>query len=107
MRVRFVLAPQAALDLVEIWRYTKQQTSLAIADRFESAICEKIEFLARTHPVEGSDCGREELEPDGPMATPRSYAELVSKLQISLPISLPKSRRKCPIWTDFGVLVPT
>jgi hypothetical protein len=32
MNVRFVLAPQAALDLVEIWRYIKEQTSLAIAD---------------------------------------------------------------------------
>jgi plasmid stabilization system protein ParE len=47
MSVRFVLAPQAALDLVEIWRY-KEQTSLTIADRVESAIREKIEFLART-----------------------------------------------------------
>jgi len=27
MSVRFVLAPQAALDLVEIWRYIKEQTS--------------------------------------------------------------------------------
>jgi len=33
MSVRFVLAPQAALDLVEIWRYIKEQTSLTIADR--------------------------------------------------------------------------
>jgi toxin ParE1/3/4 len=48
MSVRFVLAPQAALDLVEIWRYIKEQTSLTIADRVESAIREKIEFLART-----------------------------------------------------------
>src|SRR6267378_159933 len=42
MSVRFVLAPQAALDLVEIWRYIKEQTSL----RVESAIREKIAFLA-------------------------------------------------------------
>src|SRR6267378_368505 len=48
MSVRFVLAPQAALDLVEIWRYLKEQTSLTIADRVESANREKIEFLART-----------------------------------------------------------
>ena len=46
MSVRFVLAPQAALDLVEIWRYIKEQTSLTIADRVEFAIREKIEFLA-------------------------------------------------------------
>jgi toxin ParE1/3/4 len=48
MNVRFVLAPQAALDLVAIWRYIKEQTSLTIADRVESAIREKIEFLAGT-----------------------------------------------------------
>jgi plasmid stabilization system protein ParE len=47
MSVRF-LAPQAALDLVENWRYIKEQTGLTIADRVESAIREKIEFLART-----------------------------------------------------------
>jgi plasmid stabilization system protein ParE len=47
MNVRFVLAPQAALDLVEIWRYIKEQTSLTIADRVESAIREKIEGFDR------------------------------------------------------------
>jgi len=48
MSVRFVLAPQAALDLVAIWRYIKEQTSLTIADRVESAIREKMAFLAGT-----------------------------------------------------------
>jgi plasmid stabilization system protein ParE len=37
MSVRYVLAPQAALDLVEIWRYIKEQTSPTIADRVEAA----------------------------------------------------------------------
>jgi plasmid stabilization system protein ParE len=46
MNVRYVLAPQAALDLVEIWRYVKEQTSVTIADRVELAIREKICFLA-------------------------------------------------------------
>ena len=48
MSVRYVLAPQATLDLVEIGRYIKNQASLAIADRVESAIREKIAFLAGT-----------------------------------------------------------
>jgi antitoxin ParD1/3/4/toxin ParE1/3/4 len=48
MSVRYVLAPQAALDLVEIWRYIKEQTSLTIADRVEAAIREKLVFLAQT-----------------------------------------------------------
>ena len=46
--MRYVLAPQAAIDLVEIWRYIKEQSSLAIADRVETAIRKKIEFLAQT-----------------------------------------------------------
>src|SRR6266568_5337640 len=48
MSVRYVLAPQAAIDLVEIWRYIKEQSSLAIADRVETAIREKFAFLAQT-----------------------------------------------------------
>ena len=42
MNVRFVLAPQAALDLVEIWRYIKEQNSLTIADGVESAVLEQL-----------------------------------------------------------------
>jgi len=48
MSVRYVLAPQAAIDLVEIWRYLKEQSSLVIADRVETSIREKFAFLAQT-----------------------------------------------------------
>jgi toxin ParE1/3/4 len=48
MSVRFVLAPQAVLDLFEIWCYVKDQSSVMIADRVESAIRERIVFLAGT-----------------------------------------------------------
>jgi len=48
MSVRYILAPQAALDLAEIWRYIKEQASLTIADRVESAIREQMAFLAGT-----------------------------------------------------------
>jgi toxin ParE1/3/4 len=43
---RYVLAPEAALDLVQIWRYIKKQSSVAVVDRVESAIRDKIVFLA-------------------------------------------------------------
>jgi toxin ParE1/3/4 len=46
MRTRYVLAPEAASDLVEIWRHIKKQSSVAIADRVESVIRDKIIFLA-------------------------------------------------------------
>ncbi len=46
MRARFVLAPEAALDLVRIWRYLKNNASLEVADRVETAIREKISHLA-------------------------------------------------------------
>jgi plasmid stabilization system protein ParE len=48
MSVRYVLAPEAALDLVQIWRYIKDESSITTADRVESAIRNKIVFLART-----------------------------------------------------------
>jgi plasmid stabilization system protein ParE len=48
MSVRYVLAPQAAIDLVEIWRYIKEQSSLVIADRVETAIRERFAFLVHT-----------------------------------------------------------
>ena len=46
MTARFVLAPQAALDLVGIWRYIKDQSSVNLADRIESTIKQKMFFLA-------------------------------------------------------------
>ena len=47
MSARYVLAPQAALDLVEIWRYLKEQSSFELADRVESVIRDKIALLAQ------------------------------------------------------------
>jgi antitoxin ParD1/3/4/toxin ParE1/3/4 len=46
MRGRYVLAPEAAFDLVEIWRYVRRQSSIQIADRVESVVRDKIVFLA-------------------------------------------------------------
>jgi antitoxin ParD1/3/4/toxin ParE1/3/4 len=51
MKVRYVLAPQAAADLAEIWRYIKNQSSIAMADRVESVIREKFALLAQTPEV--------------------------------------------------------
>lgn len=47
MTVRYVLAPEAALDLVQIWRHIKERSSVAVADHVESAIREKIAFVAQ------------------------------------------------------------
>ena len=46
MRSRYVLAPEAAHDLVQIWRYIRKQSNLAMADRMEAVIRERIAFLA-------------------------------------------------------------
>jgi antitoxin ParD1/3/4/toxin ParE1/3/4 len=48
MKARYVLAPEAAADLVQIWRYIKQESTVEIADRVESVILEKVAFLAGT-----------------------------------------------------------
>jgi toxin ParE1/3/4 len=46
MSGRYVLAPAAALDLVEIWRYIKKKSSIEIAAHVESVILDKVAFLA-------------------------------------------------------------
>jgi len=46
MTARYVLAPQAALDLAEIWRFIKKQSSIEMADRVETVIRERMVFLA-------------------------------------------------------------
>ena len=46
MRVRYLLAPEAAVDLVQIWRYIKKQSSVEMADRVESVIRDRVAFLA-------------------------------------------------------------
>jgi plasmid stabilization system protein ParE len=43
---RYLIAPEAALDLVRIWRFIKKRSSLEMADHVESVIREKIVFLA-------------------------------------------------------------
>ena len=48
MRRRYVLAPEAALDLVQIWHYIRRKASVEIADRVELIIREEIVFLAET-----------------------------------------------------------
>jgi plasmid stabilization system protein ParE len=47
MRRRYILAPDAALDLAHIWRYIMKASSETIATRIESEIRDKIAFLAR------------------------------------------------------------
>jgi len=46
MSGRYVLAPEAASDLVQIWRYIKKQSSVDMADRVEAVILDRIAFLA-------------------------------------------------------------
>src|SRR5438270_13327040 len=45
MSGRYLLAPEAATDLVQIWRYIKKQSSIEMADRVESVILDRIRFL--------------------------------------------------------------
>jgi toxin ParE1/3/4 len=48
MRRRFVLAPEAVHDLVQVWRYIKRESSVEIADRVEAAIRDQIVSLAKS-----------------------------------------------------------
>jgi len=46
MKPRYTLAPEAARDLVEIWRYLKKESGQETADRVESVIRSKFVYLA-------------------------------------------------------------
>jgi plasmid stabilization system protein ParE len=46
MSRRYILAPQAARDLVGIWRYIRKESSQETADRVGSAIRSKFAYLA-------------------------------------------------------------
>jgi plasmid stabilization system protein ParE len=52
MKRRYILAPEAARDLVSIWKYLKAENGESVADRVESVIREKLVFLA-DHPGAG------------------------------------------------------
>ena len=45
MKRRYVLAPEAARDLVQIWRYISKQSSVEMADRVESVLRDRFVFL--------------------------------------------------------------
>ncbi|HEX7363165.1 MAG TPA: type II toxin-antitoxin system RelE/ParE family toxin [Bryobacteraceae bacterium] len=46
MSARYILSPQAARDLVQIWHYIKKESSKETADRVESVIRDKCVYLA-------------------------------------------------------------
>ena len=46
MTRRYTLAPEAARDLVEIWRYLSEESGRETADRIESVIRSKFAYLA-------------------------------------------------------------
>jgi len=48
MKSRYVIAPEAAGDLAEIWRYIRKQSSLEMANHVESVILDRFVFLATT-----------------------------------------------------------
>lgn len=46
MKRRYILAPEAARDLAEIWRYLQKESDRETADRIESVIRSKFVYLA-------------------------------------------------------------
>jgi antitoxin ParD1/3/4/toxin ParE1/3/4 len=51
MRRRYVLSPEAALDLVHIWRYVNKKAGRETADRVESVVRDKIVLIAVTPAI--------------------------------------------------------
>jgi plasmid stabilization system protein ParE len=51
MIVRYLLAPEAAFDLVGIWSYIRKQSGIEVADHVESIILDKVAFLRETQAL--------------------------------------------------------
>ena len=51
MKARYVVAPEAARDLVQIWDYVARHTSRSAADQVESVILQKMTFLSQNPRV--------------------------------------------------------
>ena len=51
MRRRYVLSPEAALDLGQIWRYVNKKAGRETADRVESVVRDKIVLIAATPAI--------------------------------------------------------
>lgn len=46
MAARYVLSPRAAKDLIQIWKYVRDSSSVTVADRVEEAIRRQLDFLS-------------------------------------------------------------
>ena len=84
MKSRYVLAPEAAGDLVRIWRYISAQTSVAAADRVEAAILNRIAFLAS---APGAGHWRKDLT-DKPVRFFPVYSYLIVYLPETKPLQI-------------------
>jgi len=47
MKRRYTLAPEAVRDLVEIWRYLREESGRETADRVEAVIRKKFAYLSQ------------------------------------------------------------
>jgi plasmid stabilization system protein ParE len=73
MKGRYVLSPEAALDLVQIWRYVKKHSGIELAERVEYVIREKIIYLSERP---GGGHWRRDL-PDEPVKFFSIYSYLI------------------------------
>ena len=84
MSVRYVLAPEAAVDLAQIWGYIRQRADVEIADRVEAVIRQKIDLLARNP---GSGHSRSDLT-DEPVRFFPVYSYLIVYRPESKPLQV-------------------
>jgi len=84
MTPRYVFAPVAARDLVEIWRYIKKQSSRAMADQVERVILDRILFLAK---APGAGHSRKDLT-DKPVKFFPVYSYLIVYLPEARPLQV-------------------
>jgi plasmid stabilization system protein ParE len=83
MKSRYILSPEAGLDLLNIWRYVGNEASHETADRVESVILEKIIYLAGP----GGGHSRKDLT-DEPVRFFAVYSYLIAYLPETKPLQV-------------------
>ena len=84
MKRRYILAPEAASDLAEIWLYIKTNSGVEMAERVESVIRDKILLLAK---APGSGHSRKDLTDEAVKFFP-VYSYLIVYLPETKPLQV-------------------
>lgn len=97
MSAGYVLAPEAALDLVGIWRYLRREANVSLANHVESVIRNRIAFLAQSP---GAGHRRRDLTDENVRFFP-VYSYLIVYRPKTKPLQIVSILQAAGMWNKF------